>query len=211
MKEKYRLSWFALILMVLIISTACGLIGNISELAEQADGAQGTLQALVTDTGNLTTQAVEFATEASESGLIETAQAMVTQVNTDEILSTLEAVGTQFPDTAQNLQETAMAVPGQLNTGDVPEDIPLLEPDEGFFFSNDSFLTYYANVEFDTTLSFYEQEMILNGWEAGEGIVRAGSSAILPYTMGNRNARVVLTKNPAGENTLVVITITQQE
>lgn len=209
MKNKYRYTWFGLLILVFTISTACGLIGNITDVAEQAGGARGTLQALVTQAGDLTTQAVGFATQASESGLVETAQAMVTQINPDEIMSTLEAVGTQFPEAAGDLQETAMAIPDQINTGETPEDIPLLAPDEEFFFSNASFVSYHANVKFDTALSFYEQEMVLNGWEAGEGTIQAGSTAILPYTKENRTATVTLTNNPAAENTLVVITITQ--
>lgn len=191
MKSKYRRTWFGLVIVVFVSSMACGLVGDITNIAEQAGGAKGTIEAMVTDIDDFATQAVEFATQAGDSGLVETAQSM----------------GTQLPEAAQEMQETAKAMVDEINTGETPEDIPLISPSEENFFSNNSFVTYNTEVDFETVLSFYQEEMPLNGWEPGDAEVQTNSTALLQYTKDGRTAAVALSTDPSDGSTLVVITI----
>jgi len=140
----------------------------------QAQGGLATAQALATQGQELATQAQGLATEIEESGLVETAQALSTQ----------------------------NATPGGISFGDVPDDIPVYEPNTQVVYASGAF-ALTTDAAFADVVSFYKAEMPNKGWtlSTSDPSVETDTAVVLYYTKDGRKATLSIA---SGTNQTVV-------
>ena len=177
-----------------IATEARGFVTQVEGLATEVDArsALATLEAYVTQEGPEAEATLKaLGTKAAESGIYETAQAFVTQEGPD-LLATIQAIATQG-----------------LPPNNPPDDIPLVaQGDLKFLFATEFTVSYQTDLDYQTVLEFYKQEMPANGWEADqEGSVATGYAAMLRYEKIDRTATVALGAVSPGQTTSVLITI----
>lgn len=187
-----------------IISTGQAIVTNVqgnpmvqtaqAYVTEQAPGVQHTVQAFATDQGPRLQQTIQaFATQQGP-GLEQTVGAFLTQ-DVPGLESTVQAFATQTGS----------------NTGQAPQDIPLVEGDKTSLVTTESFVTYFTSMEFSAVESFYEAQMPTNGWtKVDKESIQNKNSAVLVYEKPSRKATVTLGVNPTNNRTVVVITISQK-
>lgn len=190
---------------------------------------------LVTGIGE-TKATVEAAATQAKQGLnmVETAQAMITQVGGSETLKTARAIATEVGESG--LIETAQAVatqegPGLIQTaravatqkgpeleetarsimGEPPEDIPILESEKEDYLAGEFLISYVVPVSFDEVVDFYQREMPAEGWvEEQRSSMESESVAAFTYQKDSRSAAITISVNPINRRTTVVILITGQ-
>lgn len=205
--------------LLLGITLACNLITGI-----QGDigAARDTAEAIATEARDITTQVEGFATEVDASSRLATLEALVTREG-PEAEATLKALGTQAAEsdiyqTAEayvteegpNLLATIQAIATQgLPPNNPPDDIPIVDQgDIRFLFANESTVSYLTDLDYQTVLEFYKQEMPANGWEANhEASVESGYAAVLRFEKADRVATVALGAVTPGQTTSVLINI----
>jgi len=177
-----------------IATEARGFVTQVEGLATEADARRAltTLEAFTTQKGPEVEATLEaLGTEAAEKGIYKTAQAFATQEGGD-ILATIQAIATQG-----------------LLPNNPPDDIPLVPQDSlNYLNATESIVSYLTDLDYQTILEFYKQEMPANGWEANpEGSVETGYAAVLRYEKIDRTATVALSAVSPGQTTTVLITI----
>ncbi len=185
-----------------------GLIETGQALATQvlgSDAAQ-TAQALVTKEGPALLATVQaFATEEAPQ-MLATAQAYATQSGPG-ILSTVQNLATeQGPGLIETAQAAATRLAGPAN--EKPADIPIVEGDKENLFLSEAVVSYQTSLDLSQVLSFYEQQMPVNGWSFQEKeSVMSETTAVMIYDKANRRATLTLTRDLASAKTIVVISI----
>jgi hypothetical protein len=155
----------------------------------------GTARAIATEQGPAviaTGQA--FATQAYEEGYLQTAEALVTQ-GPSELLPTFQAVATQY-----------------LFPAPPPDDIPVITIGEVTnLFTNQSTVSYFVGLDLLSVVDFYQDLMPELGWKdvTDEKSILT-EAAVLKFFKPERVATVTLTSNPLNQQTVVLITITNQ-
>jgi hypothetical protein len=166
-------------------------------LATEAEekGLKETIQAVATDQGpaiRATGQAL--GTKAAEEGWLETAQALTTYAPGD-VMGTLQAMATQV-----------------IGGGEKPADIPIVsDPNLTNLTANSDTISYTTNLSFQNVLDFYQQEMMLEGWQAVQtGSFVTGNAALLQFEKADRAATVTILRASPGSSTSVLINIRSQ-
>ena len=181
------------------IATGVGAGGEIIETA----------QAIATDfdAGELGATAEALATQLNAEELLATAQVLVTDVEIGDILLTAQAVGTSVAEGGDPLA-TAMAVATEIAAvgGDAPENVPLPEGPLENLFTSANLVSFTTPMSFAEVLSFFEEEMIANGWsQIDEESVISGNAAVLKFNMVGMEAVVTISELPDGGGTVVQI------
>lgn len=163
-------------------------------VTEQGPGLEKTVQAFATDQGPSMQQTVQaFATQQGP-GLQQTVQAFLTQ-DVPGLAETVQAYATQSGATA----------------GQAPQDIPLVEGEKTSLITSETFVTYFTSQDFNSVLSFYDNQMPANGWtKLDKESIQNANSAVLVFDKATRKATVTLGVNPTNNSTVVVITISQK-
>jgi len=191
--------FFRMLLAVVLLAAAglsCQLVNNIKEGVQLV----GTGKAVATEFGG-------FSTELIPPGIEETAQALITEVDTSGMLETAQAAITEQ---APVLGSTMEALSTEIYTSpqDAPPDIPIMEAERSAFVGTAKAVSYMINAEFDDVVSYYRAEMPKNGWQEAPSDTTSTSSLVeLKYTKDGRTATVVITQVPFVGQTTVVITI----
>lgn len=195
--------WMALVLMV---SLACGL-GGALEAVNQAQEAAGTIQVLATNADDVVQQFEDMATEVSESGLAETANAALTQAVESGLQETMMAAATQAATVIAGAQPTLEAAATQM--GEAPEDIPIVEGEVESLLATANLISYQTTMPFDEVVAFYETQMLAQGWAPAEGQnVTQGQTTIATYAKDTRHAVLTITGEASAGKTAVLIVIT---
>lgn len=183
----------ALVICLLVAaSLACRLINNIRQGVEMV----GTGQAFATDLSG-------FATEIIPGGVVETAQAMITQVEQSGIVETAQSAITEQAPTIQ-----AFVTEVYIDPEKAPSDIPVMEGEKSAFVGTPSAVSYFINVEMAKVVNFYKQEMPAKGWTFIQSdSTEDETTAELKFQKGGRKATVMITEVPFVGQTTVVITI----
>ncbi len=136
------------------------------------------------------------------------------EVDIEKIEGEIETLATKLPDEIpdmsdlEGLQETAEAFQEGFQSGELPPDIPMVDETVEIIMSSKELLSYTTPLEFDTVLTFYQEEMIVYGWEPQEGeTMILGETALLQFDKPDREATITLGVNPGDKNTLVIITV----
>jgi len=158
--------------LILVTLMACTITDRLRDLREGAEAVA---------TG------VEIGDEIMQTG-----EALVTEVNLDEVEETLQAVATDV-----DIPELS---------GEKPEDIPVMGGEIGDLVSSAEMVSYFTTESFDDVVDFYKREMPLNGWTLTKEDISSGI-AELTFEKGTRKATVVITEIPFIDQTTVVITI----
>jgi hypothetical protein len=181
-----------------------------------------TARAFVTSEGSSLLQTAQ-AVATQNPGLLETAKAFATE-GLPELQDTLESAATEHPELAETLRAAATDQPGLLetlgamatryaeggaNTGEVPEDIPLVDRSTlKDLYVADVLITYSTSLDYATVLDFYKEQMPAKGWTASEtGTFETGSTAMLSYEKPDRTANLILTGDVTNNQVSVVIQI----
>jgi hypothetical protein len=105
-------------------------------------------------------------------------------------LATAQALATQFAS----------------DSGELPEDIPLPDAELENFFTSANLVSYTVDMPFTEVLSFYEEEMIANGWSfIDEGSLVTTNTAVSNYQQVGRNALLTISGQADGNLTVVQI------
>jgi len=201
-------------------SLACSLFSGISK---QVGGVRATVEGAATAVHKgqdviATVQAA--ATEVIGSGLAQTVEAVATQQGPG-LIATAEAFAT---DQGPGLIETAQAFateqgPGLVETAQAmataiggsnqspPEDIPIVNGTTENLYTTNETVSYLTPLDFQSVLSYYQQEMPANGWEADStNTVLAADTALLQYNKVDRHATITLTVSSGKTVVLIIIT-----
>jgi outer membrane murein-binding lipoprotein Lpp len=193
-----NMRWIALMIAAVIVASACGLTGGITDQIDD----------IASEAQEIATQVQDIATQVDIGDLEATTKALGTQVAEGGIKETMEAIGTEMSEGGSDLQATleAMATQGSFATGEAPPDIPVIDEDPEAFFANNAVVSYYTAQEFDAVADFYKDQMPANDWVL-EDFVETQNTTILTYEKPNRKAIVTLTVNPIDQKTIVAISI----
>lgn len=124
-------------------------------------------------------------------GLVETARAYITE---------------QGPGAIQTAQALATHIAG--GSGEVPEDIPVINGPIEHFYSTSNILMYQTSLPIEQAVAFYKAAMADEGWLLDpDKTIETEKTSILHYTLGERTANVALNYNPVGQGTIVLITV----
>lgn len=183
MMDKRIFRWIWLASLLAMVTLSCSLLGNIIE--DQIDKTIETqAEAILTDV-DIESIITEVDVEALVTDI--DVESIVTEINPEEIIGTL--------------------MPEPENTGERPEGIPILEP-------NEDFITSATHVEFIVqktiaeVTSFYEQQMPANGWTkvAAESKVENDVTTLV-FTKANRKATITIEEDFIFGGTVVTIDI----
>jgi hypothetical protein len=170
--------WIFLIISLLIMTTACNLISNITNPVDE----------VVTEIENI---AEDVNIDEIEEGLETIATELPSEVGDLE-----------------NLQATAEAMAGEFEMGEAPPDIPILEDEKENYFASKDLVSYQTSTDYDEVLRFYRNEMPDQDWmEKKEGTIVTDTAAVIHFRKKNRDAIVTLSINPLDQKTIVMITI----
>jgi hypothetical protein len=178
-------------------------------VTKQGPGLEKTVQAFATDQGPSMQQTIQaFATDQGPS-IQQTVQAFATQQGPG-LQQTVQAFLTQdVPGLAETVQ--AYATQSGATAGQAPQDIPLVEGDKTSLVTTATFVTYFTSQDFNSVLSFYDNQMPANGWtKLNKESIQNANSAVLVFDKATRKATVTLGVNPTNNSTVVVITISQK-
>ena len=218
--ERYRL--ILVITILLGVGLACE---SFSALRNDYTQVRSTAESIATQADKIITQAKGLATAISEDdvlatvksiatqqgpGLMITGQTLATQAAEDGYLQTVEALVTQGP---RDLVPTFQAVATQyLFPAPPPDDIPIISEGEvSSLFTNQATISYYVNLPLSSVINYYRDLMPDDGWTdvSDESAIR-DVAAVLKFFKPDRVASVTLTTNPLNQQTIVLITITNQ-
>ncbi len=214
------------ILLVIALLLGAGLAcESFSAISRDYSVARGTAEAIATQADKIITQAKAIATEfggddmvatakaiATQQGpgLLSTGQALATQASDEGYIKTVEALVTHGP---RNLLPTFQAVATQyLFPAPPPEDVPIISDGEvSNLFTNQATVSYYVLRELPSVITFYRNTMPQFGWTdvTDENSIK-DQAAVLKFFKPERVASVTLTANPLNQQTIVLITITNQ-
>jgi hypothetical protein len=191
--------FFRLVLLICLLvaaSLGCQLVDNIR------DGVRmiGTGRAIATNIGGLATQLMP-------AGIGETAMAFVTDVDTSGVLETAQAAITEK---APVIGETMQAVSTEVYTSpeNAPEDIPVMDGELSAFIGSPKSVSYFINAELQDVADFYKREMPVKGWqESSTNSIPTENIIELEYEKEGRKAKIILTQIPFVGQTTVVISI----
>jgi hypothetical protein len=158
--------------------------------------------------------------------LISEVDDLANQVPIDEIQDDLEALVTNLPaeietlatdlpdeiDDIGDLGDIGDIITGGFGSGEVPPDIPVVEPPRDDLIGSNDIVSYMTPMDFDSVLTFYQEEMPMNDWvPLNEENVITDDAAVLYFEKPGREAIVTLSVNPLDDNTVVMITIQTKE
>jgi hypothetical protein len=214
------LSIFRIVLVIGLLVAGLQACESVAEVEEKIESLQGTVIAVETSLEKgleLIETGQSIVTMVEGNSLVQTAQAISAKVKESGLLETAQAIATQqgpsLLQTVQNfateqvpgLQETAKAVATRLPT---QADIPVMKGEKTNYQASPKGVAYTINVEYQSVLDFYIQEMPAFGWEridAASVVNKKG--AVIHYKKPGRNAVVSISADPSTDRTIVQISI----
>lgn len=186
--------WFLFLIAALVVTSACNLVSNVFNPVD------------------------EVVSEIEE---------LADQVDIEEIEEELDMLATEIPSSLDelpgldelpdlddlgdlgdlgDLEATVQALQEGFGSDEIPPDIPVVDKPAEILFGSDDLVSYTTQVEFDSVLSFYQEEMPLTDWQPNDdGTVITAEAAVLRYTKADRDA--IVTVSVQDGITYVMITI----
>jgi len=150
-------------------------------------------------------------------------EALADQVDLQELEEGIDMLATEIPSEIGDLgnlddlgdlgdlgdlEATVQALQEGFGSSDFPVDIPVVDEPRDDLYGTQDMVSYMTPLEFETVLSFYQEQMPENDWEPRqEGTVVSADSAVLHFEKPDRSAIVALGINPQDGKTFVMITI----
>jgi hypothetical protein len=135
--------------------------------------------------------------------LLETVGSLSTQAVGDLQL-TAEAFGEEMGPV---IEATLAAIPPGVVIGKGPEDIPVL-PDPYGFYGSENRVVYMTTQSIEDAVSFYRQEMPVNGWTETEPSLVIPKMAYLNFEKDLRKA--VVTMTTAGDKVAITVMVSEK-
>jgi len=121
-----------------------------------------------------------------------------------ELQLTVEALGAEMGPV---IEATLAAIPPGVVVGEGPEDIPVI-PDPYGFFGNDTQVVFMTTQSVGDAVSFYRQEMSVNGWIETEPSLVIPKMAYLNFEKDLRKATVTMTT--AGDKVAITVMVSEK-
>lgn len=212
-----RIKWLLYFSVVLIITCACNLlsglnpvddvVSEIEDLATQipVDEIKDEIEALVTEIpGDLETLVTDLPADLDE-GLDTLATDLPSEL--DDIEGEIDALATEFPDELGDLGDVGDLIDDVLGSEEAPSDIPLVDDPKEILIESEALISYFTSQDFNFVLSFYQEQMPINGWvETGDSVINE-DTALLYYEKPDRKVTITLSINPVDDETTVMIII----
>ncbi len=199
--KRYQYGWILLFMGAAFSIMACGLLSDLADKAQQVENAAGTAKALAT-------AGQEIVTQVSGSGVMQTALAYATQAEESGLMETAQAAIATLPGQSADIKATAEAVITQGTYGQAPANIPIFPGEINAFFGSSSLVTYSAPTNVQSIVDFYRQQMPVYGWApGGETTVITSSYAVLSYQNASQRVTITISATPLTSESLVVISV----
>jgi hypothetical protein len=117
---------------------------------------------------------------------------------------TAEALGAEMGPV---IEATLAAIPPGVRIGNGPEDIPVL-PDPYGFYGSENKVVYMTTQSVEDAVSFYRQEMPVNGWTETEPSLVIPKMAYLNFEKDQRKA--VVTMTAAGDKVAITVMVSEK-
>ncbi len=190
----YRLGWFFLALLTVLVVMACSVVSDIAEKADQVESAAQTAQAFAT-------AGQEMLSTVEGSGIMQTAEAM-------GLMETMQAAITTIPEQGSDIKATADVILTQGAYGEAPANIPLVTGEVNNFFGSNSLVSYTTPMDLDQVVNFYRNEMPNYGWSTGDDTtVLTSTYALLSFKNASQRTTITISLNPLNGETIVLISI----
>jgi hypothetical protein len=212
-----RIKWLLYLCVVLAITAACNLLSGlnpvddvVSEIEDLADQVpveeiQDEIESLVTELpGDLETLVTDLPADLDE-GLDTIATDLPADL--DEIEDEIDTLVTEFPDELGDLDGIGDLLDGVLGSEESPSDIPLVDDPKEILIESEGLVSYFTPQDFNFVLSFYQEQMPINGWVETSDSVINEDTALLYYEKPDREVTITLSINPADDETTVMIII----
>jgi hypothetical protein len=214
----HKIKWLIGLSIALFMISACGLFDNlnplenitteIDDLAEQLpmEEIQGQIEDLTTSLpGEIETLATDLPDEIDNiTGDLET---LATDLPGD-----LDTIATDIPSEVDDIiGDLGGILDDESESENIPADIPVVEGQKDNLFGSEQVVSYMTPIDFATVLSFYQEQMPINGWTAKEGDVITEDAALLYYEKTGREATVTLSYSAGDSKTVVMIIIQVKE
>jgi len=135
--------------------------------------------------------------------VLETVGSLSTQAVGD-IQLTAEAFGAEMGPV---IEATLAAIPPGVSIGNGPEDIPVI-PDPYGFYGSENRVVYMTTQGVEDAVSFYRQEMPVNGWIETEPSMVIPKMAYLNFEKDERKATVMMTT--AGDKVAITVMVSEK-
>lgn len=210
----HRLKWILWLSLALSFTSACNLLSNLnpfngiaSEIEELADqlpmeDIQEQIDKLSTELpGEINIIATDLPTSLEE--ITDDVENLTTDLPVD-----LDAMATDLPSEVDGiLSDFDGFLDEALGSEDIPEDIPIIEGEVIDLFGSEKVISYKTALDFDTVLSFYQEQMLQNGWSAKDDSVITADAALLYFEKLEREATVTMSSVDSENRTVVMIII----
>ena len=205
-----RKKFFRILLGITVLVGASLACRTFTSARQDVEDIQSTAQAMGTAVGDgqdLLETGQALATQVDESGLKETVAAAATQLAESGLLETARAAATEYgPDVKETLQAIATDFPDSQSPP--PAGIPLMDGERSNYYASDQFVSYTIKQDFQIVLDFYEREMPDNGWVRQEnGSTIFAQTATVVFQKDGRTAFVAIMVEPVTDQIAVVVTI----
>jgi hypothetical protein len=117
---------------------------------------------------------------------------------------TAEALGAEMGPV---IEATLAAIPPGVSIGNGPEDIPVI-PDPYGFYGSENKVVYMTTQSVEDVVSFYRQEMPVNGWTETEPSLVIPKMAYLNFEKDLRKA--VVTMSTAGDKVAITVMVSEK-
>jgi len=219
---KSKLKFLIILILVFIVNFSCTIYPNIGQ---EVDHFKSTVESAATDINHnqlwiQTARAI--ATEIGDSSYLETAQAIATNIGETDLLKTAQILITNEPprllDTLQSMTTEqspsiiktaqAIATKGLSQSGEVPDDIPIVEGNKKNYYISSTNISYTTSLSYNEVKYFYQNEMNNKGWKKIDGkSIEIGMALINVFEKNDRVATLSISQNMNAQTTLVLINI----
>lgn len=213
-----KIKWVSILIIALILISACSLLDQLNPLDEMSSEIKDIAE-------QLPLEDIQGQIEMLSTDLPDSFDSLATDLptNLDEITDELETFTTDLPSDLENLttdipsdmdevfDDFSGLFDDMLGSDEIPDDIPILDGEIEELVSSEKIVSYTTAFDFDTVLTFYQEQMPINGWTAQEGNVFSDNMALLYFENVDREATITISHNVGENKTTIMIIIQEKE
>ena len=213
-----KIKWYIGLSIALVFISACSLLNNLNPFNDIASEIEDLAD-------QIPIEDIQDQIEDLVTGMPEDLENLVTDLpsSLDDIQDELDTLATDLPD---DLDALVTDLPSEvddilgdfsgliddvLGSDEIPADIPVVDGEKKDLLSSEKVVSYSTSMSFDSVLTFYQEQMPINGWSEKEGSVITDEAALLYFENSDREATVTLSYNSGGSETVVMIIIQEKE
>lgn len=217
MKIRQRTCLFTLLLGMLATLNACDALSDLENKVQEFQATANAVETSLQQGLDLIETGQAIVTNIEGSGVGQTALALATGFQESGLLKTAQSVATEKgPELLQTVQYFAsQQVPILKGTAQAiatrypsPSDFPVMEGEKSSFQSSPDYVSYRIDAKLQDVVEYYKNEMPNSGWDP---IISASvineNGALIHYEKHDRKAVLAINIDPDTNYTIVQITI----